>query len=204
MCQKAFIKSILLVSLFLFVDLIGLPAAEVKTTPATKVSVKNDTVASHWMKLETRYTIIHYQSIQSLEQFHKSIHFGNGWWATSTSFEQLSNEENLKITRLKIDGIFQRVQEILDMKKKFPKVKIHLYPNKTLLENAYLEKFKKKSPYRAWYEFKTNTISLNVLDCHEGMVAHEIAHSIIDNYLEIRPPKNTAEILARYVDTHLK
>jgi len=182
MCQKAFIKSILLVSLFLFVDLIGLPAAEVKTTPATKVSVKNDTVASHWMKLETRYTIIHYQS----------------------SFEQLSNEENLKITRLKIDGIFQRVQEILDMKKKFPKVKIHLYPNKTLLENAYLEKFKKKSPYRAWYEFKTNTISLNVLDCHEGMVAHEIAHSIIDNYLEIRPPKNTAEILARYVDTHLK
>jgi hypothetical protein len=30
-----------------------------------------------------------------------------------------------------------------------------------------------------------------------------MAHSIIDNYLLVRPPKATAEILARYVDSHL-
>jgi hypothetical protein len=38
---------------------------------------------------------------------------------------------------------------------------------------------------------------------YEGILAHEIAHSIIDNYLLILPPKATAEILARYVDEHL-
>jgi hypothetical protein len=35
------------------------------------------------------------------------------------------------------------------------------------------------------------------------MLAHEMAHSIIDHYLRVRPPHATAEILARYVDGHL-
>ncbi|MCP3933600.1 MAG: hypothetical protein GY705_31420 [Bacteroidetes bacterium] len=40
-------------------------------------------------------------------------------------------------------------------------------------------------------------------DVHSGMIAHELAHAIIDHYLIIPPPKETAEILARYVDTHM-
>ena len=35
-------------------------------------------------------------------------------------------------------------------------------------------------------------------------MAHEIAHAIIDHYLLIRPPRATAEILAHYVDEHLR
>jgi hypothetical protein len=31
-----------------------------------------------------------------------------------------------------------------------------------------------------------------------------LAHFIIDHYLLVRPPAATAEILARYVDSHLK
>ena len=40
-------------------------------------------------------------------------------------------------------------------------------------------------------------------DVHAGMLAHELAHAIIDHYLTVRPPAQTAEILARYVDSHL-
>ena len=36
-----------------------------------------------------------------------------------------------------------------------------------------------------------------------GILAHEIAHAMIDNYLSVRPPKTTSEILARYVDENL-
>ncbi|MEH0019750.1 MAG: hypothetical protein V6Z89_08855 [Desulfobacter sp.] len=35
------------------------------------------------------------------------------------------------------------------------------------------------------------------------MLAHEIAHAVVDHYLDVRPPRATAEILARYVDAHL-
>ena len=36
-----------------------------------------------------------------------------------------------------------------------------------------------------------------------GMLAHEMAHAIIDDFLQVRPPMASAEILARYVDAHL-
>jgi hypothetical protein len=41
-----------------------------------------------------------------------------------------------------------------------------------------------------------NTIYLNVDDLHEELLAHEMAHAIIDHYLLVRPPPATAEILA--------
>ena len=63
--------------------------------------------------------------------------------------------------------------------------------------------YKKKREYRAWYIFEYNTIYLNVQDLHSEMFAHEMAHAIIDNYLAVRPPRATAEILARYVGKHL-
>ena len=219
MLQRTPIKVILLQILMLSVFLFALSASaieldqleseqiapkQIENNQIKKNRAEPEWIKPNWKKLETRYTIVQYPSIEKLEQFHKSIHFGDGWWATSSSFTQLSVEENRKISEMKIDAIFKRVQEILDMNKKFKKVIIILYPDKAALEEAYMKTYKKKSPFKAWYEYKTNTISLNVDDCYEGMLAHEMAHSIIDNFLKIRPPKNTAEILARYVDTHLK
>ncbi len=157
-----------------------------------------------WFELETRYTVIQYPSMDILERFQKSVHFGNAWWASSSEFATISDEENRKIASLKTDAVFKRVQEILDMKKQSKKVRILLYADKTALETAYLETYNNTCPFKAWYEYKTNIISLNADDLDEGILAHELAHSIIDHFLNVRPPKNTAEILARYVDSHLK
>ena len=44
---------------------------------------------------------------------------------------------------------------------------------------------------------------IRVQDINEGILAHEMAHAIIDHFFDIRPPRATAEILARYVDKHL-
>jgi hypothetical protein len=157
-----------------------------------------------WIELETRHTLIRYPSADILDQFQKSIRFGQGWWASVSSLATFTHEENRKIAVLKTDAIFERAQEILDMKKKMNKVIVMLYPDQTTLEEAYRQTYKNQCRFRAWYEYKTNTISLNVADCHEGVLAHELAHGIIDHYLLVRPPENTAEILARYVDAHLK
>ncbi len=156
-----------------------------------------------WQSFETNHTIINYQSIHILEQFNKAIHFGSGWWAKTSSFAVLTEGENKKIAALKTDALFERVQDILDMRKKFNKIKINIYPDKSSLETAFVVTYKQDCPFRAWYEYKTNTISINVKDLHEGMLAHEIAHGIIDHFFKVRPPKNTAEILAMYVDRHL-
>jgi len=52
-------------------------------------------------------------------------------------------------------------------------------------------------------DFEFNTIYLNVQDLFSEMLAHELAHAIVDNHLSVRPPRATAEILARYVGKHL-
>ena len=104
----------------------------------------------------------------------------------------------------KVDLLFERVQEILDMHKKMPRVAIMIYPGKKQLRQVYEEIYQEKCRIRAWYRFKNNTIYLTVADLQVGMLAHELAHAIIDHYLIVKPPAATAEILARYVDSHLQ
>jgi hypothetical protein len=80
---------------------------------------------------------------------------------------------------------------------------IRLYGTKQQLHAAYRTFHGRPCRLRAWYSYEENTIHVTVKDLHEGIIAHEMAHAIIDHYLVVRPPPATAEILARYVDTHL-
>ncbi len=58
---------------------------------------------------------------------------------------------------------------------------------------------------RAWSQATLNGKgkSYNVDDVHDGILAHEITHVIVDHYLNIRPSKAIAEIIANYVDENL-
>ena len=157
----------------------------------------------NWQEIKTRYTILCYQTHEDLIGFNKKINYspgisGLGWLNFSSSSKNL--EDRLKT---KIDAIFQRVQQILDMRKKMDRVRINLYQNKGQLGEEFKDLYHKESHLRAWYVFEKHTIYLNLEDLHEGMLAHEMAHAIIDHYFAMRPPPATAEILARYVDSHL-
>ena len=157
-----------------------------------------------WLTLETRHTMIQYQSLKDLEKFSRKIKYK----AEDFSLKQLfaaseSDDFNGRLIK-KVDALFERVQEILDMRKKMNKVTIHIYKDKNQLHGAFLKIYMRPCNIRAWYEYRFNTVYINVDDVHEGMLAHELAHGIIDHYLLVRPPPATAEILARYVDSHLK
>jgi len=156
-----------------------------------------------WKETKTRYTILRYQTLEDLIEFSKKINYspgasGLGWLTHGSSSRSL--EDRLKA---KIDAIFQRVQQILDMRRKIEMVHIDLYQNKGQLSDAFKGLYHKECRLRAWYAFEKHTIYLNLEDLHEGMLAHEMAHAIIDHYFAMRPPSATAEILARYVDSHL-
>jgi len=93
------------------------------------------------------------------------------------------------------------------MRGRIKKVVINIFPNKKRFHEVQNkvagEKSRIRARVRAWYIYEQNTIYINNDDVHEGILAHEMAHAIIDHYLTVRPPKATAEILARYVDKHL-
>jgi hypothetical protein len=157
-----------------------------------------------WERLETKYTIIHHHSLEDLKKFERKIDFASGDFSLKSLFSESNQEDAIGKLRLKIDALYERVQEILDMRKKFEKkVIIQLNPGRKELARAYRELFGGELRVRAWYLYEMNTIFISVDDVHEGMLAHEIAHSVIDHYFTVRPPRASAEILAVYVDTHL-
>ena len=152
--------------------------------------------------ITTKYTTLVFQSEKDVAKFSRQIDFkgegGFGGFFSSPSPTEVRN--NLIV---KIDALFERVQRILDMRKQMQKVRIQVYSSYDVLSQAYYQQFRQKCNVRAWYVYERNTIYINVDDVHEGMLAHEIAHAIIDHYLAVRPPRASAEILARYVDEHL-
>jgi len=157
----------------------------------------------NWQILETKYTFIHYQSSKELKKFNDKIDYSPGEWGLKRLFSSSDSNNMIDKLKKKVDALYERVQEILDMRKKMKNITINIYCDKKQLHAAYQEIYKKPRNLRAWYIYEYNTIYISVDDIHEGMLAHEMAHSIIDHYLTVRPPGATAEILARYVDSHL-
>jgi hypothetical protein len=149
----------------------------------------------------TKHTIVTFNSARDMATFNAAIKFGPSSLSSIFSSSSLQDSQNTLVR--KVDALFQKVQRILDMRKEMRKIRIRVYSNAAQLHAAYEKIYKEKCEVRGWYVYEFNTVFLNVEDVHEGMLAHELGHAIIDHYLSVRPPRATAEILAKYVDMHL-
>ena len=156
-----------------------------------------------WKQIESRHVIIQYKQPEDIRNFDESINFSPGKWSLKDLFSSTKPEDRIHSVIRKLDGIFEKVQNILDMRKKTKKVTLKVYPSTTKLHEAYFAITGMRCNYKAWYIFESNTIYVTVDNVNEGIIAHEMAHSIIDHYFSVRPPRATAEILSRYVDQHL-
>jgi len=168
------------------------------------IALGQSTDAIVWQRLETKHTIICYQSLDDLKKFDAKIKYKIEFSGLMGLFSSSRSKDLLSTVSKKVDALFERALEILDMRKKMDKVTINVYHGNKQLHDAYQKIYMRPCRIRAWYEYGFNTVYMNIDDMHEGMLAHEMAHSIIDHYLLVRPPAATAEILARYVDSHLR
>lgn len=156
-----------------------------------------------WIILETKHTVLRFLKEEDLGALNNSIEFQKTSWGFRQLFSAKAPGSLHGEISQKVDSLYERVQEILDMRKKAPKVFINLYADRKKLDQAYYRLYQSKNNIRAWYVFDHNTIYINADDVHEGVLAHEMAHSIIDHFFLVRPPSASAEILARYVDAHI-
>lgn len=160
--------------------------------------------ALDWQTIDTKNATIHFQDLDDLRIFNSKILFtvqiDNATISEETNHYSSLTAEAIK----KTDALFIRSRNLLDMHGFMNKINVKLFKNKQQLNDAFYALYKAEGNARAWYTHEKMTIYVQLEDLHEGMLAHEMAHSIIDHYLIIPPPHGTAEILARYVDTHLK
>lgn len=153
--------------------------------------------AQEWAKnYKTQYSTIYYSTDKDLYSFTRNIESG-------FSFFSESPEKNPTLVKKKVDRVVERIAELLDMHPPDLYFNIYLYQTYKNIENAY----KKigifgKAPI-AFYSHRTKAIYVSLENITDRILAHEIAHAIINFYFGTPPPAKMQEILAQYVDKYL-
>lgn len=148
-----------------------------------------------WASYEAVCCSIQFWNEDHLRQFTLRI---GGFKYTSRGLDD--NPLNVK-TRL--DDIMQKVQATLDMHPSELHISILLYPDHDSLKNIFRQFAVSGNVPIAFYAHKTKSIYVNVDSVTDGVLAHEMAHAVINAYFKVPPPAKMQEILAQYVDLHL-
>ncbi|MBC8441130.1 MAG: hypothetical protein H8D87_15770 [Deltaproteobacteria bacterium] len=183
------LKSVLLISLILFL-VIGNVDADISDS-------------GKWQQIHTGNTILCFQSLEDLHRFNTRISYDLNCKKDEITIDQKIASTLADTIAKKVDALFERSQEVLEMQGFTSKIIIKIFNNRQQLNHAFYKLYKKECNVRAWYIHEKLTVYIQLDDLHEGMLAHEFAHAIMNHYMIIPLPGKTAEILARYVDTNL-
>lgn len=150
-------------------------------------------------ELKSRFTTVVYENEEQLRRFNKEIYLG------SLSY-LLRNKKSITVgeeVKNKLDILVERVESILEMFPQEVRFTVMLLSSDKDVRRIYRAKFGKDVKYIAFYSPKDRTIFVSVRDVDTGILAHEIAHVIIDLYYGISTPTKIHEVLAQYVEKHL-
>jgi len=147
---------------------------------AILISCPNRGAAEEGKIFKTKYTGIHYIADKDIDDF---------IWRLGGQRLLFTGDASLASHR--VDRIVERVQTILDMRPHNFHVDIYLHRGLTDRRMV------------AFYEERSKSIRISVDYTTDGVLAHEIAHAVIDQYFVTSPPSKVQEILTQYVDKYL-
>lgn len=151
-------------------------------------------------ELKTRFTTIVYADEKLLHEFNDEIFFRRGYLFPSRRKQSLTLYDDVAE---KLDAIIERVELTLEM---FPgdlKFTVTLLPDAEAVQRIYKGNYHKSVDYIAYYSPKEKTIYLSVKDINLTVLAHEIAHAVVDHYFEVPPPVKIHEMLAQHAAAHI-
>jgi hypothetical protein len=156
-----------------------------------------------WDVFSTRFCTVFYEKGVSLEAINRRIKLRFSDSYNPRGFRRNAGLSIEEILSEKLDSIFAKVEDILDMYPSRIRLTINIYKTRSGLDEAYREIFNEPNQADSFYIHKTNTIYTLESDINQKILAHEMAHCIIDHYFVILPPRKIQEILAVYADVHL-
>lgn len=169
--------------------------------PLFAEDVESEKGGEEWRKLETKYFTVEYDSRVNLNSVDRRINTRE-FYVSGLSAERAGADVDKRVA-LRLDAIFARAKEILDMWPPKLHVKISIFKDRDELSDEYFKIFKKREYFKSFYIYRYNTIYTSGEDISDSVVAHEMGHSIVDHYFSIIPPARVRELLASYVDMHL-
>ena len=154
-----------------------------------------------WQSVESRYFTVFYRPSVNLKKMEKKLKRRRFDVVSGGGYEYLST--NAEKVAYRLDRIFERVKEILDMYPQNMNVKIKIFKDRRELIDAYEKVFGEREDIVSFYIYRHETIYTDAVDISDSVIAHEMAHAIVDHYFLIRPPETVKEMLSCYVDEHL-
>jgi hypothetical protein len=101
-----------------------------------------------------------------------------------------------------LDNIFIQACEVLDMPLYSYKGNIKVFRTQEDLTNMFYRLYRRSLPDtgHSYYSFDLNTIYISEEYFKMRILAHEMAHAIVNHYFAVSPPEKIQEILAGYVE----
>ena len=104
----------------------------------------------------------------------------------------------------KFDLISFKVEQILDMRPRDLHLDVRIYKGQKDIDRVYVEIFSERKGFMAYYIFKVDTLFTSQEEISANVLAHEIAHCVVDHYFSVIPPTKVAEMIAQYADAHIR
>jgi small-conductance mechanosensitive channel len=158
------------------------------------------TSLSYGFEVKTKHATIVYERDDLLRKFNKKVSMG------SLSY-LLRNKKIITVedeAKNKLDVIIERVESVLDMFPQNLKFTVILLFSDKEVQRIYREKYGVRIDYISFYSPRDKTAYISVDDVSLGVLAHELAHVIMDHYFGMPPPAKVHEVLAQYVEKHLE
>jgi len=147
-------------------------------------------------RLETAYSTISYHREADLLGFGRKL--GKGQAALIRD-----NARAAETAREEVDRLVYHVRTLLDMHPPLLRFNIIVLSDYNEIRKAYASLgFDGPAPI-AFYRQRSQTIYVSVDKLTPGVLAHEVAHAVINAFFSTPPPAQMQEILAQYVDRHL-
>ncbi len=156
--------------------------------------------AADGLELKTRNASVIYEKEDLLRKFNRNVRLGSLSYAARNRPSITVEDE----VRNKVDVIVERVKAVLAMFPNNLNFTIILLHSDTDVQKVYAAKFRKKVDFISFYSPRDKTVYISVDDVRLGVLAHELAHVVIDFYYVTPTPVKIHEVLAQFVESHLE
>ena len=149
--------------------------------------------------IESRHFTVYYRPGADLDRMARRLKKKMSYFGTSGAYGGTAGENIAG----RMDALLARAKEVLDMYPKMPRLNIRIFGTREELGGEYRKIFGETKNHRSFYIHKQKTIYTSEADISDSVIAHEMAHAIIDHYFAVIPSGKASEVLASYVDLHL-
>lgn len=140
-------------------------------------------------------------SEQVLDEFNKKLELGPRLCTLVEQRKYVTVEDELTA---KFNAIIEQAKVVLNMYPRNLHVKVVILPTAKDCSAIFAKKYGLRENKIAYYSLSENTIYISASDARVGVLAHELAHAIVDFYFSVRPPYHIHELLAQSVEQHLE